>query len=166
MRKARLGFKIHSLDGELLVEEDVDFERKEMDKEYAARQHMLKRKLTWWNNNSKECNNRRREKASTIIGKFKASRKKALSVSQEWDLTQDEWESIWINAGWVVIPGTISPSNPSGVRKTAYAIRGPSKLENTMLARKDLGDSWNIDNCYIVYRCEPLIASEYHISLT
>lgn len=163
MRKARLGFKIFSLDDELLVDEDKDFERKEKDKEYASRKKELARKLRCYSKNKEKYNAQRRARAATIRGKFLAARDKACKVGQGWELTQSEWEQIWMDAGWVIIPGTIDPSkNPGGIRRTAYAMRGPNKFTNTMMARSDLTKPWSVDNCYIVFRSEPLIGSNYH----
>jgi hypothetical protein len=162
MQKARLGFKIYSLDKEMLVDEDKDFERKEKDQVWASRQKMLARKLRCYNKHKEKYNAQRREQAATIAGRYKSSKTKALQVGQEWNLSQDEWQNIWMDAGWVIIPGTVSPSSPMGVRRTAYAMRGPNKFTNTMMARTDLNDAWSVENCYIVFRCAPLEGSIYH----
>ena len=166
MRKARLGFKIFSLDNELLVDEDAEFERKEKDKKYASRKRELERKLRCYHRNKEKYNAQRRARAATITGRYQASKEKALKAGQKWELTQSEWEQIWIDAGWVVIPGTVGPENPSGVRRTAYAMRGPNKFTNTMMARRDLTRPWTVENCYIVFRSEPLIGSQYHVTKT
>ena len=162
MRKARLGFEIYSLDDELLVEEDKDFVRKEKDKVWASMQKSKVRKLKCYNKHKEQYNAQRRAKAATIKGRFEASRTKALKVGQKWKLTQKEWEGIWISAGWVRIPGTIDATNPRGDLRTAYMLRGPSKLDNTMMQRHDLGGPWSVDNCYIAYRGAPLEGSTYH----
>ena len=166
MRKARLGFKILSAEGELLVDEDKDFVRKEKDKKWAQRQRMLARKLRCYNKNKKKYNAQRKAKASTPSGKYHVSKMKALQIGQKWEMTSEEWSNIWMDAGWVIIPGTVSPSNPKGVRRTAYAMRGPNKFTNTMMARADLAGPWSVDNCYIVFRSAPLAESDYHVTNT
>lgn len=162
MRKARLGFKIYSLDDELLVEEDKDFVRKEKDKKWATHQKSKARKLRCYNKHKEQYNAQRRRKASTIRGKFLNSRKKATDKGHGWELSQSEWEDLWLGAGFVRIPGTISVMNPTGEVRTAFSIRGPNRLENTMMTRKDLSTAWSPTNCYIVYRGEPLEGSYYH----
>ena len=164
MRKARLGFKIYSLDDELLIEEDKDFERREKDKAWDVHKRAKARKLRCYNKHKEQYNAQRRQKAATIKGKFDNSKIKAINNGQKWELTQKEWEDIWIGAGFVRIPGTLTIVNPTGTVKTAYSIRGPNRLENTMMSRGDLGGPWSVHNCYIVYRGEPLEGSYYHVS--
>ena len=164
MKKARLGFEIFSLEGELLVEEDKDFVRQEKDKEWAMRQRMLARKLRCWNKHKEKYNAQRRAKASTIAGRYHTCKTKAVKIGQGWDMTEEEWQQIWIDAGQVIVPGTVGPSNPLGMRRTAYAMRGPNKLSNTMMARKDLAQPWSVENCYVVFRSEPLENSIYHVT--
>ena len=161
MRKARLGFEILSLEGELLVDEDKDFERKEKDKVWASRQKELARKLRCYNKHKVKYNAQRRAAAATIGGRYKASKTKALNVGQGWDFTQEEWQQLWIDAGMITLPGSVGPSTPEGVQRTAYALRGPNKFDNTMMARKDVSKPWSTSNCYIVFRGEPLSDSAY-----
>jgi len=164
VKKARLGFKIYSLDSELLVDEDRDIEFRAKQKKWLSRKKELARKLRCYNKNKEKYNAQRRDVASSIGGRFKVSKTKAKTSGQEWLLSEKEWQDIWIEAGWVVVPGTISPQRPGGVRRTAYSMRGPNKFENTMMARKDLSKAWSKDNCYIVFRSEPLIGSPYHLT--
>jgi len=163
VRKARLGFKIFSTCDELLVDEDKEFERKELDKKAMSRKRELARKRRCYTKNKQKYNARRRAKNATIAGRYQTSKEKAEKCGQKWDLTQQEWEQIWIDAGLVQVPGTINPSNPSGVVRTAYAMRGPNRFANTMMTRHDLTQPWSVSNCYIVFRSEPLIGSQYHI---
>lgn len=165
MRKARLGFEIYSLEDELLVDEDKDFERQEKDKIWASQQKSKARKLRCYNKNKEKYNAQRRAKAATIAGRYLQAKKKATDLAQGWNMTQTEWEGIWMSAGWIIVPGTVGPSNPKGKRSTAYAMRGPNKLTNTMMARRDLAAPWAVDNCYIVFRSEPLSESVYHVTM-
>jgi hypothetical protein len=161
MRKARLGFKIYSTDDELLVDEERDFDYVEKEKRWDSHQKAKARKLRCYNKNKEKYNAQRRVAASTISGRYKSAKIKAGKMGQEWEFTQEEWEDMWINAGWVSIPGTLSPSAPEGVRRPAYALRGGNRFSNTMMARSNLSGPWCTANCYIVFRGEPLSRSIY-----
>lgn len=163
MRKARLGFKIYSLDDELLVEEAEDFVWREEDKKIHSARKDRARKLRCYNKHKERYNANRRERAATVKGKYKASKQEALRKNQEWLLTQEEWEGIWLDAGFVALPGTQTPQNPRGVLRTAFSLRGPaSSVDSTMMGREDMLGPWSVDNCYIIYRKEPLVGSVYH----
>lgn len=162
MKKARLGFTIYSDDNELLVDEDKDREFKEKQLKWERRQRELLRKRKCYNKNKDKYNKQRRDKSNSILGKFNQSKNKATKCGQKWELSLEEWQQVWIDAGWVIVPGTVSPSNPRGVRRTAFSMRGPNRFENTMMARKDLTLPWSVDNVKIVYRSAPLVGSAYH----
>ena len=99
---------------------------------------------------------------STVRGKYVQSKRKAKSLGQEWHFTQEEWESLWVEAGWVIVPGTVSAANPRGERRTAYAMRGGNRHNNTYMQRIDLSQGWSKDNCVIMFRGKPLLESKYH----
>ena len=162
MRKARLGFKVLSLKDELLVEEDEDFERIETDKAYASWLKSKERKLRCYHKYRKEYNKSKRNALKAIPRRYREAKRRAVNAGQGWDLTQKQWQDIWIAAGFVRVPGTRSASNPSGVVKTAYALRGANRAHSTMMARKDTNKPWSKTNCHILYRNEPLKNSTYH----
>lgn len=157
-------FKVLTLDGELLVEEEKDLERRFKEKHWTRAQKIKANKRRCWRRHSDEYNARRKARNSSIGGKYNASKRKALSVGQKWELTQEEWQELWISAGFMVIPGTITPSDPRGMRMTAFALRGPNRHNNTYMTRKDLGAPWSKDNCFIGFRGAPIEESPYHVS--
>jgi len=162
MRKARLGFKIFSLDNELIVEEDKDFERKDFNIKLTRHLKDKARKLKNYNNHKEKYNAQRRAKASTIDGKYHNAKRKAIILGYGWEMDREEWIQIWIDAGFVIIPGTVGPSNPSGVKRTAFSMRGPNKFTDTLMARTDTTKPWSKDNAYIIFRSAPLVGSQYH----
>jgi hypothetical protein len=162
MEKVRMPFKVLAEDGELLVEEERDLELAAKEAQWDRRERIRSYKRKCWHKNKAKYEAKAKAKSSSIHGRFLASRKKALSVGQVWELTEEEWQRIWIDAGFVIIPGTTSPSRPEGIRTTAYAARGPNRFSNTYMTRYDLGKPWNKENCYIGFRGDPLIGGTYH----
>ena len=162
VQKTRLGFKIYSLEDELLVNEDVDFERKDMNAALTSLMKERGRKLRNYTRHKDKYNKQRRDRASTIEGKYYAAKRKAKNAGYGWEMTKDQWVRVWMDAGFIIVPGTVSPTTPLGVRVTAFSLRGPNKYTNTLMARKDTTKPWAHDNAYIVFRGDPLIGSRYH----
>lgn len=162
VEKVRMPFKVLSLEGELLVEEEKDLELAAKEAAWSTREKIRANKRKCWHKNKAKYDVARKARASTIHGRFLSARRKALSVGQRWELSEEEWQKLWIDAGFVVIPGTIDPSHPRGERRTAYAMRGPNRFSNTYMTRKDLGKPWSYDNCYIGFRGGPLVGGMYH----
>lgn len=166
MRKARLGFRIISLDGELLIDEDADLERIQKDKDYRSHEKRKKSWLAYYYRDTESYNKKRRVKNLSVDRVYAEAKRNAIRQGREWEFDKEQWINMWLDAGWVIIPGSKTPSNPKGEKRTAYSLRGPNVQNNTMMLRKDLTKPWRPDNCYIAYRGNPLIGSKYHYTTT
>jgi len=157
-------FKILSEDGELLVEEQKDLEFRQKQKTWSKERKIRETKRRCWHRNKEDYNAKRRARDATIHGQFLAARRKARSVGQEWELTEEEWQTLWMEAGFMTIPGTITPSRPRGIVRTAFAMRGPNKYFNTYMTRHSAREPWKKTNCYIGFRGQPVAESPYYHS--
>lgn len=156
MRKAAVGFRFHGLGDELKVSSQEDLNKRREDKEYESKALEKARKRRWWHRHKERLNAERRAAARSIEGRYKAAKAKALEKGEEWSFTPEEWERKWIDAGWVLIPGSITPGNPHGQIVPAFAIRGAHRYHNTCMERISLNKGWNTENTRIVFRGEEL----------
>lgn len=150
--KAHLGFKILSLDDELKVSDEKDFQSDQKNREYLSHQKAKARKLRCYHKHSAEYNRTKRAGARRIEGRFKAARQGALRRSVKWEFSEDEWERAWLEAGWIRMPGTQSAANPLGDIVPAFALRGAHRYQHTCMQRLDLDKPWGPDNYKIMFR--------------
>lgn len=150
--KAHLGFKVLSLDDELKVSDEKDFEKDRLNRKYLSHQKTKASKLRCYHKHSAEYNKAKRAVACRIEGRFKAARQGALKRSVEWEFTEDEWERAWLEAGWIRVPGTQSAANPTGDIVPAFALRGAHRYNNTCMQRLDVDKSWSVTNYKIMFR--------------
>jgi len=162
MKKARLGFKIYSLADELLVEEAEDFVWRAEDRKVRARRNQLASKRACYHRNNEKYNAARTAANKEVGRRYRKARANAAYRSELWHMNQEEWEALWVDAGYVSIPGTRRPERPHGEVRTAYALRGSGLDDNTSMVRVDSHEPWSESNCYILYRGEPLIGSANH----
>lgn len=156
-KQAKLGFQVLTADSsELRTSTKEDFEERRRNKEYNSYVLSKQRKLRWWNKNKEWYNAKRRAAARTIAGRYEAARRKALLKEESWDFTPDSWERAWQDAGWVLIPGSISTQRPEGTVVPAFALRGNHTYKNTCMQRIDLNKGWSPKNCTIIFRGEEL----------
>jgi hypothetical protein len=150
--RAHLGFKILSLDDELKVSDEKDFESDKLNREYLSHQKAKDRKLRCYHKHSDEYNKTKRATTAKVSGRFKAARQGAIRRSTEWEFSEEEWEHAWMEAGWIRMPGTQSAANPTGDVVPAFAIRGAHRYQHTCMQRLDLDRPWGPDNYKIMFR--------------
>ena len=113
------------------------------------RKRRLRQKRRCWNRHNKVYNAARRVKGNSIEGKYAEAKRNALKRGQEWQFTANTWKQKWLDAGWIVPPGTDQ-------RVTAFYKRGPDKDVDTFMVRRDASGPWSLANCDIFYRGEIL----------
>jgi len=151
-KRAALGFKYLSLEKELTVSTEEDFEREDEERKLNSHNLTKASKLRCYHKHAKEYNKAKRAVAQRIDGRFKDAVRGARKRGVGWKFTQDEWEHAWMEAGWIRIPGTQSVANPNGDVVPAFAIRGSHAYNNTCMKRINLDKPWGIDNYKIMYR--------------
>jgi hypothetical protein len=152
--KAHLGFKVLSLDDELQVSDEKDFEKDRLNREYLSHQKAKASKLRCYHKHADTYNKTKRKKSAKISGRYKSARQGALKRNTAWEFSEDEWEHAWLEAGWIRIPGTQSAANPTGDVVPAFALRGAHRYNNTCMQRLNLDKPWSNDNYKIMYRGE------------
>jgi hypothetical protein len=151
-RKAHLGFRVLSLDDELKVSDERDFEKERLNRKYLSHQKAKARKLRCYHKHKEQYNRTKRAAARRIEGRFKSTKQASISRGTEWEFTESEWEHAWMEAGWIRIPGTQSVANPYGDVVPAFALRGSHRYNHTCMKRIDLSKPWGTDNYKIVFR--------------
>lgn len=155
-KQAKLGFRILKQAGEMMIPDERDFESHEENKKYRSHQLEKARKLRCYHKNKHRYNKQKRAVARSISGRYKDAERLAAARSQGWEFTQEEWERVWRDAGWVRIPGTQSAHNPQGDIVPAFALRGSHRYKNTCMQRKNARKPWSAANCKIMFRGEEL----------
>jgi hypothetical protein len=150
--KAKLGFTVYSLDDELQVPDEKDFERNEAEQEYARAEASKARKLRCYHKHKENYNKAKRAVAARIEGRFKAAKQGARKRGVGWEFTPEEWERAWQEAGWIRVPGSQSEANPQGDIVPAFALRGAHRYNNTCMQRLDLGKPWGPSNYRVMFR--------------
>lgn len=113
-----------------------------IDKEYDRQ---LRRKLAqqrYYEKNKAKLNRIRALKARQPDQVFKKARLRAKRRGQEWQLTFDEWWSLWCNAPEVY-------DKAKGMKVPAWNLKGSDCSRNTQMKRRDTDGPWSTDNCYI-----------------
>lgn len=155
-KKAALGFRYASLDGEMQVPTERELTHAKESVERDRHQRRKEQKLRWWHANKQRYNRRRRTAACSIEKRYKAAKARAVRRGAGWDFSQEEWEQAWMDAPWVLKPGTISAQNPEGIAVPAFALRGSHAHRNTCMQRLDPSKPWSKHNYKIMFRGEEL----------
>lgn len=156
-KQAKLGFQvITSGEGELQVSTQEDLAKRRADKEYESWLKSKKRKLRNWHRHKDDYNRKRRRSRATVEGRYASAERTARDSGQVWEFTMDDWMQVWVDAGWIMIPGSASRQRPEGKVVPAFYLRGPSSLRNTSMRRIDTDKPWNKANTEIMFRGEAL----------
>jgi len=164
MKKARMPFQVLSLDGELLVEEEKDLQARFEERGYTREQRTKAVKRRCWHAHQEAYNTSRKIKNNSVHGKYLAARRKARAARHEWMFTEEQWQQMWIDAGWIAIPGSYTFTKEGSVKRPAFYLRGGNRYDNTYMARHDPTKPWCVENCYIGFRGVPLQESPYHVT--
>ena len=157
MKKAQLGFKYISLDDEFRIPDLEDIEDARISRAMTVHQKEKLRKLRNYHKHRDEYNDQKRSVARSVAGRYEESKRKSLKENISWEFTREAWEKMWLDAGYVVKPGTQTEQNPKGEVVHAWALRGAHRYNNTCMVRKDLNLGWSPENSMVVFRGEELV---------
>lgn len=155
-RKAALGFKYLSLDGEFRIPTSADIELAAEAQKRHVHAVVKATKLRCYTAHADKYNQQKRSRQGTVLGRYSEARRQAIKVAVPWDFTPETWERMWQDAGWVIAPGSQKVGAMEGVAVPAYALRGAHRYNNTCMVRKDLSLGWSPENCSIMFRGNPL----------
>ena len=156
MRKAQLGFKYLSLNDELKVPTPEEIVHSVENRIITSRERRRESQLRCYHKNKEKYNRQKRSVARRIEGRYEEAKRQALLAGADWGFDLETWERTWIDAGWVVVPGSECAERPEGLAVPAFSLRGPNRYHNTCMVRLDYNKPWDPDNTKIVFRGEEL----------
>jgi hypothetical protein len=96
----------------------------------------------YYEKNKAKLNHRRVLRARQPKATFKRARRRAELRGQEWNLTYDEWKSVWQEAPQIVDP-------KRGFLVDAWDLRGGDFKKDTQMVREDTSRPWEVGNVRI-----------------
>lgn len=124
-------------------------EKAQQDHEFNRKYGRAKAQAKYHAKNREALNRARALRARLPQAVYRRSKHRAEERGQTWEFSFEEWWAMWESAPRVLDIKT-------GFTRSAWAMRGGNFHHDTQMMRRDTTGPWNVTNCFIGIKGEPL----------